>query len=374
MRQLQVLCSLFDAGIDAVSGHRSVERALRELPDFSPDQIVAVGKAAADMVTGAHALYGVDVPVLLATKHGHCDPALAANPAIEVIEAGHPVPDRHSLHAGAEIIRRVSSLREFQSLLLLVSGGASSIAESLEEGMTLADWQEMNRRLLAEGFDIARINARRKAVSRIKDGRLLAHFKGKEVVVCVISDVRGDDLGTIGSGIGDVSRCRAPHRVKLVASNRSARTAVAKAAAAMGLTVRHNRETLYGDVFELAQQIGDRLIDADPGVYIWGGEPTIVLPENPGEGGRNQSLALALADRIAGHANICLLVAGTDGTDGPTTAAGGIVDGNTVHDSAAVRHALRAADAGSCLEQLGARLVTGPTGTNVMDLLIAIVE
>ena len=374
MKHDQILLKLFSAGIEAVSGQHSVQHALRNSPTAKPDQIIAVGKAAADMVKGAHSIYGRDVPTLLATKYRHCDPTLRNNPAIQVIESGHPIPDHHSLRAGHKILERVASMTRDETLLLLVSGGASAIAEHLQPGMSLADWQSMNEELVASGKDIEQINARRKAFSLIKDGRLLENFHGKEVVVCAISDVRGDSLATIGSGIGDISRCPSQYRVLLVASNQTARSAVAEAADKMELAVRRNTESLYGDVHVLAGEIGEELLRAKPGIYIWGGEPTIVLPGQPGEGGRNQSLALALALEIRGCPNIHILVAGTDGTDGPTLAAGGIVDGSTVVDTAAAHRALAAANAGPYLEKAGARLKTGPTGTNVMDLLIALVD
>ncbi|MFT5597971.1 MAG: glycerate 2-kinase, partial [Chitinophagales bacterium] len=113
---------------------------------------------------------------------------------------------------------------------------------------------------------------------------------------------------------------------------------------------------------------------AEPGVYIWGGEPTIILPENPGQGGRNQSLALALSEHIQGRDDITLLVAGTDGTDGPTKAAGGIVDGHTFDDPKTAFDSLQRADAGNYLLKQNNLLVTGPTNTNVMDLAIAIID
>jgi hydroxypyruvate reductase len=161
-------------------------------------------------------------------------------------------------------------------------------------------------------------------------------------------------------------------RSTVIASNQIAREHAVGKATELGLTARQNEETLYGDVFELALAIGNRLRDAEPGVYIWGGEPTVILPQNPGRGGRNQSLALAVSEQLAGKNNISLLVAGTDGTDGPTIAAGGLVDGNTWSDAA--RLALQNADAGSYLEQHDSLFVTGPTNTNVMDLAIAIVS
>ena len=142
----------------------------------------------------------------------------------------------------------------------------------------------------------------------------------------------------------------------------------------LGYEVRLNQESLYGDVFELAKIIGPELRDAAPGVYIRGGEPTIMLPDNPGRGGRNQSLSLALSEYLSGSDKISLLVAGTDGTDGPTSAAGGLVDGKTFADPEAAREALQKANAGAYLEQQASLFVTGPTNTNVMDLMIAIVE
>jgi len=120
--------------------------------------------------------------------------------------------------------------------------------------------------------------------------------------------------------------------------------------------------------------MGALLRQANEGVYIWGGEPTITLPARPGNGGRNQSLGLALAKEIAGTDKITILVAGTDGSDGPTQAAGAIVDGSTFRHADEAQRALDAANAGDYLEEVGALFVTGPTGTNVMDLVIAIVE
>ena len=186
------------------------------------------------------------------------------------------------------------------------------------------------------------------------------------------SKVLNNSTSTIGSGIGDCHRAKVTAQSTIIASNQIAREHAVRKATELGLAVRQNEETLYGDVFDLVPAIGNRLRDAEPGVYIWGGEPTVVLPQNPGRGGRNQSLALAVSEQLAGNNNISLLVAGTDGTDGPTIAAGGLVDGNTWGDDA--RLALQAADAGSYLEQHDSLFVTGPTNTNVMDLAIAIVS
>jgi len=368
------LLSIFSAGIAAVSGRGSVRHALKFKTDFKPDLVIAVGKAASEMCLGAQAIFGNQVPAIVATKYKHSQPELLERPNVRIIESGHPIADENSLIAGKALIDAVRLLPADSRLLLLVSGGASAIAEHLPAKMSLADWQAMNSRMVSSGMNIAEINDKRKSISLIKDGHLLENFSGDQVITCAISDVQGDSISTIGSGIGDTNRTSAHHEVIVVASNKTARIAAADKAQKLGLTVRHNEETLYADVFKLAEKIGAFLRHANKGTYIWGGEPTIVLPENPGNGGRNQSLGLALAKEIDGADNIRILVAGTDGTDGPTDAAGAIVDGSTFRYPDKAQQALDNANAGDYLERVGARLVTGPTGTNVMDLLIAVVD
>lgn len=374
MNHQEPLISIFNAGVRAVSGRESVIHALKNRADFKPDLIIAVGKAAGDMCLGSQAIYGRDTPAIVATKYQHTDPALLENPCVTVIESGHPIPDENSLAAGRLMIDTIRTLPANSQLLLLVSGGASAIAEYLPADMTLADWQDMNCRMVSSGLNIAEINRERKSISLIKDGHLLEAFLGQKIVVCAISDVEGDSISTIGSGIGDINRSRAGHEVIIVASNQMARDASAAQAHKLGFEVKHNTETLYEDVFKLSVKMGEFLRHAEKGVYIWGGEPTIGLPESPGNGGRNQSLGLALAKEISGLKNIHILVAGTDGTDGPTDAAGALVNGATFREPAEAQKALDTANAGDYLENVGGRFVTGPTGTNVMDLVIAIVE
>jgi hydroxypyruvate reductase len=181
-------------------------------------------------------------------------------------------------------------------------------------------------------------------------------------------------LETIGGGIGDPYRSSAIVTVCVVASNRVARNATASEAERYGFPVRLNEESLYKDISMLAGEIAVRLTDGPSGIYIWGGEPTIELPPHPGTGGRNQSLALAVARCIRRKRGISVLVAGTDGTDGPTDCAGAYVDGDTVDDLAEADDALRNADAGSFLGRRQRLFKSGPTNTNVMDLVIAKVE
>ena len=369
----QALEQIWQSAIDAVSGYQAVSRALAEDGDFTPDLVLAVGKAAVGMSQGAlDNLPACDA--LVVTKYDHADADIRQRDRVTVIESAHPIPDQHSLAAGEALLESISSLPVDSKVLLLVSGGASALAEALPAEMSLDDLQAVTDEMIAGGKTIAEINARRKQHSLIKDGKLIQAFRGAELRVYAISDVEGDSIATIGSGIGDCHRAGTPASSKIIASNLIARERAQNEAESLGLEVLHNDESLYGDVFELASRIGQLIASAEPGVYIWGGEPTIVLPENPGSGGRNQSLALALAEHITDMDNISLLVAGTDGTDGPTEAAGGIVDGDTWSDPDAARDALKRADAGTYLLQQGSLFVTGPTNTNVMDLVIAVVD
>jgi glycerate 2-kinase len=240
--------------------------------------------------------------------------------------------------------------------------------------MSLADLQSIADEMISTGKTIGEINSRRKETSLIKDGKLLQQFPGAEIRVYAISDVEGDSISTIGSGIGDCRHATTQASSKVIASNQTARDKAAETAISLGFEIRLNEESLYDDVFELAKTIGPQLRDAAPGVYIRGGEPTVMLPPNPGRGGRNQSLALALSEYLGGKDNISLLVAGTDGSDGPTNAAGGLVDNNTFSETEAARQALHNADAGTYLGAHDSLFVTGPTNTNVMDLAIAIVD
>ena len=360
----QLLSDIWWAGVNAVRGDTAVARSLTDAPIPRPDRILAVGKAAVAMAKPAHALFGS--PALALTKHGHTDPDLP----FEVLESAHPVPDATSLASGARLLAEVAAMPPGSHLLLLVSGGASALVEAPHPGITLNDIMALNRDLLASGKDIATMNTERTRFSQIKGGGLLAHFKGSRVTVLAISDTSGDLIETIGSGVGlCLPRDGLLAETRIVASNSVARAAAAAKAQALGLTIRHNAETLYDDVADAA-----RLMAADlgegPGLWLWGGEPTVILPQNPGQGGRNQALALRMAEVIQGQPDLSILVAGTDGSDGPTSAAGGLVDGTTWQPQAA--DALARADSGSFLASHGALFTTGPTGTNVMDLALAL--
>lgn len=368
MTHQTLLKSLFEAGVTAVRGDSAVHHVLStDAPLRAPDQIIAVGKAATAMAIAAHEKFP-DAPVLIVTKHGHAEDA---PPAAEIIEAAHPVLDESSLRAGARMLEVVSQMDAGSHLLMLVSGGASALAEAPVEGLDLAGLKDKTTEMLGSGADIHAMNKVRKTLSRVKGGKLLSNFAGAQVTSLAISDVEGDMLSVIGSGIAD-----APDdppfsfNAQIVASNAIARQAVATQATERGLRVRSNEESLYDDINTLGPRLGRAFVSGPAGVHIRGGEPTVILPPTPGRGGRNQALALLIAREIAGQSGIEVLVAGTDGTDGPTDAAGAIVDGETWDASG--QDALDRADAGTWLDARGALLRTGPTGTNVMDLVIAL--
>ncbi len=357
------LLDLWKIGVEAVRGEPAVQQALTSLKT-PPSRILAVGKAACDMARPAMEAFP-DCPAIVATKHGHSAHLPYDAP---IYEAGHPIPDEGSVVAGAALIRFVQQSDAQDHLLCLVSGGASAVAEALPNGMSLSDWQHETETLVASGADIHAINTRRKKISGVKGGKLLKSFPGKAVTTLAISDVEGDALDVIGSGIG-----MAPDTVpfafdaKIVASNEIARNAIATASQSEPIAL--NEETLYDDVHALAPRVATQILNGPAGLTILGGEPTVKLPKSPGRGGRNQALALAIAEHLKGASCIEVLVAGTDGTDGPTEDAGARITGATWGDGAA--DALTRADAGSYLAQKGALVTTGPTGTNVMDLLIA---
>lgn len=335
-----------------------------------PTHIVAVGKAAAAMFEGLPDDWRNVIPTYLVTKTGHIgNDVFESN--VMALETSHPIPDLSSLEAGKGLRDFVAACQDGSHLLMLVSGGASSLVEQLKPGVRVADLVALTEAALAEGADIGKINKRRQAISAIKGGELLASFKGQQVDVLAISDVAGDSISVIGSGIGaapEIANCA--YNCSIVASNAVAREAVERSAKSIGIKTIVNQENMYADVLEIAAQIAHEIIKGPDGLYVYGGEPTVVLPENPGKGGRNQALALEIARHIQSRTDITGLVAGTDGTDGPTNAAGAFLDGDTFSLEPGAENALRNADSASFLTLTGDQIITGPTGTNVMDLAI----
>ncbi len=402
------LSEIFDAGLARVRGRDAVRSYFaRNPPPPAPLHLVAVGKAASAMTLGAlDALDARLEAALVVTKHGHVDDELARTGAVECLESDHPVPGAASLAAGAVLLERVDAwaARPGARFLFLLSGGASSLVEVPAPPLQLDDLARITRSLLENGLDVARMNTVRRALSRIKGGRLAAHLRGRPTLNLLISDVPGDDPGVVGSGLLTpvretlrLERYPAPVAAvlratplapvpeeaafasiatRIVARLEDAKRACARKARALGYETAVAGAFLGGDANEAARMVCRDLCAGVPGVHIWGGETLMHLPPDPGRGGRNQHLALAAAVALRGRDDLFVLAAGTDGTDGPTAAAGGLVDGATVaRGEAAGRSAensLARADSGTFLEAAGDLVVTGPTGTNVMDLVIGL--
>ncbi|MGH8180973.1 MAG: glycerate kinase type-2 family protein [Steroidobacteraceae bacterium] len=377
----QLLLELLQAGLERVEGRRCVRAALlaRPLaPSDAPVWVAAVGKAASAMALGAvDALGGSLERMLVVSKAGHLAPELLARPGVEAHESAHPVPDEHSLAAGQRLLEWVAELPPAVSPLFLVSGGASSLVEVPEEGVSLADLEQLSVRALADGMEIGELNARRARLSRIKGGRLAGHLGGRAARALFISDVPDDDPAVIGSGLlGPVGSAVDRIERQIIASVEQAMEGVTAAAAHHGLTVYRAPERFADEATRLAASFAHQLLLGDTQVRIWGGESTVHLPPHPGRGGRNQHLALAAAKLLQDYPDLALLAAGTDGTDGATEAAGGLVDAETcarvVLAGLDPDGCLSRADSGTALAAADALVRTGPTGTNVADLVIGL--
>lgn len=368
------LIDLFQSGVEAVKGDRAVKNWLARHDIAAPTHIFSAGKAAVSMYQGLPEDWSASTPSLVVTKTGHLAQAEFGSNVV-AMEASHPVPDQASLVAGSKAQRFVANCDQNSRLLVLVSGGASSLVEHLKDGFDYADLHDLTTTALGDGADIADINARRTQISAIKGGNLLGRFQGQSITTLAISDVNGDDINIIGSGIGAAPKAASfQYHSHIIASNAVARMAVAQQAERNGLTVVTNTEAMYADVTDVADRIAADVSDGPAGLYIYGGEPTVVLPPNAGLGGRNQALALELARRLRNNDGICGLVAGTDGSDGPTDAAGGFLDGGTFDKDTGAEEALIEANSATYLARIGDQIVTGPTGTNVMDLALLIKE
>jgi glycerate 2-kinase len=376
----RLLLELLHAGLEGVEGRRCVREALLARPAMrdAPVWAAAVGKAAGSMTLGAVDALGPSLErMLVITKCGHLAPELLSLRGVEAHEGAHPVPDERSLAAGRRLLDWVDALPAPVTPLFLISGGASSLVEVLEPGVSLAELTRLSVSGLAEGVPIGELNARRARLSRIKGGRLARRLGSRAALAFFISDVPDDDPAVIGSGLlGPASAGVDRIERQIIASVERAMDAVAAAARQRGLTVECVRERYAGDATRLAARFAHELLVGNTQVRVWGGESIVHLPPHPGRGGRNQHLALAAARFLPEYPQLLLLAAGTDGTDGPTEAAGGLVDADTCARLALsgleADDCLARADSGTALAAVDALVRTGPTGTNVADLVIGL--
>ena len=400
--------AIMRSAIDAVLPDEAVRRALA---DFRPGRgrtlLVAAGKAAWRMAAAALEVLGAVDDGVVITKYGHVRGPL---PGLRCFEAGHPVPDENGFAATGAALEMVRGLRAEDTVLFLLSGGGSALFElPLIEPEELRD---VTAQMLASGADIVEINCVRKRLSAVKGGRFALACAPARVWSLVLSDVLGDLPDSIASGPAcpDTSSCAQALAVadkyalqlserardclqretpkaldnaetRICGSVRALCAAAAEAAEALGyepvfLTDRLSCEAREAGRF-LSAVLKSHAGDGKSLAFIAGGE-TVVHVRGKGLGGRNQELALAACEGIAGLEGAAVFSFGSDGTDGPTDAAGGYVDGDSLAALAAAGQQLQAAladnDAYRALKAVGGLLVTGPTGTNVNDAALALLR
>jgi len=396
------LMTIFQAGLEAVKGSVVVNKAFQK-EFFSGEHfhVVAIGKAADSMLQGVpeHRI----ISALLISKHGHISAQSQKKSHIECVESDHPIPQQASLDAGKQLIDYLSKLPAKEPCLFLISGGTSSLVEVLRDGWSLAELTELTDYLLANAFPINEINAVRRRVSKIKGGGLWTYLGERDVSCLMISDVPNDNPADIGSGLlfqaKQLPLPNIPNRYisnrwndqisllsknsnsqlfdwQIIASLEIAKQAAGRCAKTLGYEVKIVEDFLEGDASMVAKHCTKSLKTSPNTLFIWGGETTVKLPKNAGKGGRNQHLALSAALAMQGEQKITLLAAGTDGSDGVTDATGALVDNQTIKKGLKLgldaSDFLRKADSHGYFNQTNELVVTGATGTNVMDLLIGI--
>jgi len=429
---------IFDAAVRAVDPAEAIRRHLvrdgerlkigNEQVDLGAVReivVVGLGKAGAPMAAAVEEILGPRIARgLVVTKYGHVQPTRV----IRIHEAGHPVPDDAGMAGARAVLDHVKGLAPEDLVLVLISGGGSALTPSPVEGITLAEKQSLTKALLACGADIREMNTLRKHISRIKGGQLARAAAPARVFTLILSDIVGDPLDAIASGptvpdpttyadalaildkyrirqeipasirthleagaAGKIPETPKPDdplfvRVKsvMVASNIQALEAAKAEAQRLGFQAIILSSFIEGETREIARMHAALALEVrasghpakPPVCLITGGETTVTL-RGKGKGGRNQEFALAAALDIAGLRDVVVLSAGTDGTDGPTDAAGALADGETVARALALglkpRAALDGNDAYPFFERLGDLVMTGPTRTNVMDVRLVLV-
>jgi len=399
--------SIIDAAIDAVKPDEAVERALNDfVPGSGKVLLVAAGKAAWQMAHAAvRVLKKVDGGVVI-TKYGH---VMGEIPGVHCYEGGHPVPDAGSFRGTQEALKLTQGLTEQDSVIFLLSGGGSALFEA--PLISPEALQDITRQLLACGADIVEINTIRKRLSGVKGGRFALHCAPARIFSIVLSDILGDPLDMIASGPAcpDSSTSAQAQAIvrkyklqihadaaallkqetpkvldnvttRITGSVRELCEAAGRTCEQLGYTVIFLTDQLccearHAGAFLSSIAASHRNPDR-PLAFLAGGE-TVVRLTGTGKGGRNQELALAAAPGIAGM-RAAVFSVGSDGTDGPTDAAGGYVDGDTMEElsrlGVEVFAVLQNNDAYHALEKSGGLIKTGPTGTNVNDVAVLLVQ
>jgi glycerate 2-kinase len=406
-----LLASLFDAAVATAMPEAGIRAHLPE-PPRGRTVVIGAGKGAAQLAQALERAWDGPLSGVVVTRYGYGAPCAR----IEVLEAAHPEPDAAGLEATGRLFAAVEGLTADDLVIALICGGGSALLPAPPEGVTLEDEIALNRALLASGAPISAMNVVRKHVSRLKGGRLALAAAPARVASLVVSDIPGDDPWLVASGptVPDAAgvaqarevvrryrlelpqavrdhlageTCAAPdpadpafarNTVSIIASSGVSLEAAAEAAAAAGVPAAILSDAVEGEAREVARvhaAIAREVAGRDrpfarPVVLLSGGETTVTL-RGKGKGGRNCEFLLSLALEIEGVAGVTALAADTDGIDGASDAAGGIVDGGTAgrirdkgRDPARL---LEENDAWTALDLAGDLFVTGPTGTNVND-------
>ena len=398
------LRGLFDAAVAAADPQQTLPLHLPD-PPMGRTLVLAAGKAAASMAKAVEDSWKGPFSGIAVTRYGHglpCD-------NIEIIEAGHPLPDDAGAAAAKRFLKSASALTEDDLLLFLVSGGASALLVEPAPGLALPEKQAISRVLLKSGVPIDEMNCLRKHLSAIKGGRLAAAAHPAKVVTLGISDVPGDDPAVIGSGptVGDFTSCEdaiaiakrrgsdlPPHVVaaltseewesvppndprlenveyRLIARPSNSQSAAADRAKALGISASLMGADLEGEARHLGQGHAALALRSGPGVLLSGGETTVTVNGKGGRGGRNCEYLLAMAIALDGVPDIHAIACDTDGIDGTEDAAGAIITPTTLNRAAKAgldaQLMLDGHDSYSFFAELGDLIITGPTRTNVND-------
>ena len=406
---------LFDAAVKAADPAQAVQRGLAsaQLPPQNPDGrtfLIAVGKAAPAMLGEAMSAFPDAHAALAVTNHEN-DARLER---AEVMRAGHPVPDDAGARAAHRVMDHLSEATDKDRIIALISGGGSALLPAPPPGVSLTDKARLNALLLSAGLDIVQMNLVRQQVSLLKGGGFARLAAPAPVHAFILSDVIGDDLRAIASGptvspIGTATDAiemlkgaaiwdMTPESIRthleraqnvtalplpevtntLVGSNRLSLEAMLHEAHAIGLDAWIVSDALTGDVHDAAQKvIAELSARPKPTALLFGGETTVKIT-GTGRGGRNQELALRVAAQAPELSQKWVFLSGgTDGRDGPTDAAGGLVDAGTLPRITAadqdVTTLLANNDSNTALAAAGDLLVTGATGTNVADVQVLLI-
>lgn len=394
--------------IDKAKPDAAVKHALGEIQIEGNICLVAVGKAAWQMADAA--VRYLDRPIekgIVLTKYGHI---FGEIPGIICLEAGHPVPDENSVLGTQKILEMTGDLKETDTVLFLLSGGGSALFEI--PLISLEDLKEITDRMLRSGMSITQMNTIRKRLSAVKGGRFAQWCAPAKVETIILSDVLADAVDMIASGptVGDSSTSTeameianqykllispevidclkaetpkdAPNaRNHMIGSVKQLCSAAEEKAKSLGYETIFLTAGLCAEASRVGQDMASLLKkhanDGKKLAFIAGGE-TVVHVKGKGLGGRNQELALAAAIELSGVPNVALLSVGSDGTDGPTDAAGGCVDGDTYYElnkkGISPEAFLADNDAYHALDAVDCLIKTGPTGTNVNDLIVGLIH